>query len=62
MLTKEIKDDTNRWKDTTCSLIGRINIVKVTVLPKIIYKFNTICMKLPMAFFVRLEQTIFKFV
>ena len=53
---KEIKDDTNRWKDIPCSCIGRINIVKITVLSKAMYRFNTIPITLPMAFFTELEQ------
>ena len=57
-LMKEIEDDTNRWKDTPCSWIGRINIVKITTLPKAIYRFSVIHIKIPMAFFTKLEQII----
>ena len=58
---KEIKDDINRWKDIPCSWVGRINILKMTVLPAI-YRFNEISIKLPMAFFPDLEEKISQFI
>ena len=62
VLMKEIKDDTNRWRDITCSLIGIINSLKIIVFSKVIYRFKAVSIKLPIAFFTELEQKILQFV
>ena len=61
-LMKEIKNNINRWRDIPCSWVERINIVKMTILPNTIYRFNVIPTKLSVAFFTELEQKISQFI
>ena len=61
-LLKEIKENTNKWKNIACSWMERINIVKMAILLKVIYRFSVVPIKLPLAFFTELEKTTLNFI
>ena len=58
---KEIKEDTNKWKDILYLWIGRLNVVKMFILPKAVHRFNAICIHIPMTLFIEVGETLLKF-